>query len=173
MMLLSPIQKFGIFGLIAVLVLAGAMRFSYDKGVDHVQAKWDIATAAQNVVSVTASEKARATEQRQSASFASIEAGYLQATTNEPTPFDIPAALAAGSLKLRNDCPAPDTSSVSETTARSRDRDAAATQALADRVEDSIAAVRAGEAADARERQLSAQVTALQDILRAEREETK
>jgi hypothetical protein len=58
---------------------------------------------------------------------------------------------------------------VSEASARSRAADAASTQALTDRVTAAIEIVSIGDAADARERQLSAQIVALQEVLKAER----
>lgn len=161
------------FILAAIAALLGGMALfgAHERGIGaaKVQAKWDLATAKQNVVTVEASEKARVTEQKQVTSFTGIEAGYLQATTHEPTPFDLPAALAAGTLKLRNDCTAPDPRRVSRAASRSRELDAAATEAISKRVEAASTVVRVGHASDARERQLSAQVTALQSLLNAER----
>jgi len=166
--------KLGIAGLLLV-ALAGCLtwfaRHERAIGAAAVQARWDVATAEQAAAALRASESARAVERRQSATFAGIATGYLQATAHAPTPFDLPAALAAGTLRLRNDCPAPRAAGdVPATTARARAADAAAAAAATQRLADSVAAVRAGDAADARERQLSAQVTALQAILRAERD---
>jgi hypothetical protein len=80
------------------------------------------------------------------------------------------AALHAGTLKLQDrwTCPG-----VPAATARSRELDAAATQALAHRAAVEAGAVRIvtiGYDADKREADLDAQVTALQGILRADRE---
>jgi len=140
-------------------------------GAAGVQAKWDAAKASQTVLAVNASESARATENRQIQDFAGIASGYLQATIHAyPSLADaLPAAVAAGTVQLRDDCPATPGRGVPEGTARSRAADAAATQALADRVQAAISAVRAGDEADARERQLSAQVIGLQGVLAAER----
>lgn len=125
--------------------------------------------AAQAVTAGQAVASARAIEHQQTTDFAGIGADYLQATTHDyPSIADtLPAAVAAGTVRLRDDCPA--SRDVSAASARSRAADAAATQALADRVEAAVAAVRTGDEADARERQLGAQVTALQAVLRAER----
>jgi len=141
-------------------------------GAAGVQAKWDRAAAAQTVAAVTASESARVTENRQANDFAGIAASYLQANNHAyPSIADtLPAAVAGGTIKLRNDCPAAAAGGgLSEAAARSRAADAAATQALSDRVAAAVEIVRIGDAADARERQLDAQVIGLQDVLTAER----
>jgi hypothetical protein len=80
------------------------------------------------------------------------------------------AALHAGTLKLQDrwTCPG-----VPAATARSRELDAAATQALAHRAAVEAGAVRIvtiGYDADKREADLRAQVTALQGVVRADRE---
>jgi hypothetical protein len=77
------------------------------------------------------------------------------------------AALHAGTLKLQDrwTCPG-----VPAATARSRELDAAATQALADRTQAAIEIVSIGYDADKREADLRAQVTALQGVVRADRE---
>lgn len=162
----------------AVIVLAIVVAIfwfgAHERGIgaSRVQAKWDATNAAQTVAAVKASETARTTENRQANDFAGIASGYLQATTHAyPSLADaLPAAVAAGTVRLQNDCPAAIGRGVSDATARSRAADAAATQALADRVQAAIAAVRAGDAADARERQLDAQVIGLQGVLTAERQ---
>jgi hypothetical protein len=140
-------------------------------GAARVQAKWDKEIASQAQKAAAASEDARKTEGQQVHDFAGIETGYLKATTHEyPSIADaLPAAVTAGTVQLRHACPPPDRGSLPEATARSRAADASATQALADRTSAAITAVRIGDAADARERQLRAQVIALQAINRAER----
>ncbi|QEE24512.1 hypothetical protein CS053_08710 [Rhodanobacter glycinis] len=164
------------WGVVGVLITAGLLYFhhsAYLKGEAHVQAQWDAIKASQAAVAIAASEKARSTEQAQANDFAGISSNFLQATTHAyPSIADaLPAAVAAGTVRLRNDCPAsPAGSGVSQATARSRAADAAATQALSDRVATAVEIVRIGDAADARERQLDAQVIGLQDILKAERE---
>jgi hypothetical protein len=77
------------------------------------------------------------------------------------------AALHAGTLKLQDrwTCPG-----VSGPSIASRERDAAATQALADRTQAAIEIVSIGYDADKREADLDAQVRALQGILQADRE---
>jgi len=156
---------------IVAALLAGLFAWGHHVGTVSVQDKWDAAKGVQATAAVAASEAARTTERGQVQAFAGITTTYLQATTHAyPSIADtLPAAVAAGAVRLRNDCPAAGSGGVSSSTAGARAADAAATQALADRVSAGIAAVRAGDAADARERQLGAQVTALQAILSAER----
>jgi hypothetical protein len=76
------------------------------------------------------------------------------------------AALHAGTLKLQDrwTCPGVPSPSIA-----SRERDAAATQALADRTAAAIEIVSIGYDADKREADLDAQVKALQGILQADR----
>jgi hypothetical protein len=159
---------------LTVLLILAVVGFAWHErnvGADGVQAKWDLANAQEAKLTVHASETARAAEHQQAADFAGIATTFLQATTHAyPSIADtLPAAVAAGTVQLRDACPAPDRGGVSAAAAASRERDAAATQALADRVADSIAAVRAGDDADAREQQLDAKINALQAVLRAER----
>jgi hypothetical protein len=136
-----------------------------------VQAKWDVANAKQSIIAVKASEAARAIENHQANDFTGIATNYLQATNHAyPSLADaLPAAVSFGTVQLRDHCPAARSVGVSEAAARSRAADAAATQALTDRVTAAIEIVSIGDAADARERQLSAQIVALQEVLKAER----
>ncbi|MEO9079615.1 MAG: hypothetical protein ABI268_09920 [Rhodanobacter sp.] len=157
------------FGVALLAGAAWAVHHERDVGRAEVQAKWDLAVAQQNRVAVAASEKARTTEHQRAADFSGAVATYIEVTAHADSPFTLPAALAAGTLKLRDDCPAAGRSDVSAATARSRAADEAATEALSKRVEAASTVVRVGHASDARERQLGAQVTALQDVLRAER----
>ena len=156
---------------LAALTMLGLFLWGHHVGASAVQEKWDKANASQTVVAFKASETARSTENQQANDFAGIASGYLQATNHAYPPLAdaLPAAVAAGAVRLQNDCPAAAGAGVSEATARSRAADAAATQALADRVQAAIAAVRAGDEADTRERQLGAQVIGLQAVLAAER----
>lgn len=160
------IRLYAALALIALLALGGwwLHHSGYASGKADCEAAHAV-TAAQAVAS------ARAIEHRQTTDFAGIASSYLQATTHDyPSIADtLPAAVAAGAVQLRNNCPATRGGDVPRASTASRERDAAATQALADRVQAAIAAVRAGEQADARERQLGAQVTALQALLIAER----
>lgn len=77
------------------------------------------------------------------------------------------ADLRDGAVKLQDKWTCP---SLPAVTVASRERDAAATQALADRTAAAIRIVQLGYDADKREAELGAQVTALQGILRAERQ---
>lgn len=153
------------------LMLVGLFLWGRHVGASSVQAKWDTANASQTVVAVKASEGARATENRQATDFAGIASGYLQATTDAyPSLSDaLPAAVAAGTVQLRDTCPAHAGGGVSQATADSRAADAAVTQALADRVANSIAAVSAGDAADKREADFRALIVALRAALTIER----
>lgn len=174
-MILSSLQKFGILALCAILYTGAVTGIAYRKGEAHTQAKWNAALAKQEVVAVKASEKARATEQQQSAAFAGAASTYLQATAHAPPSIagTLPAALAAGTLKLRDD-DAP-RRIVSDATARSRAADAAATEALAQRAQAEARGIRIvaiGDVCDAREQQLDAQIVALQSVLRAERQKS-
>lgn len=159
-------------GLVIVLVLLlGMFLWGHHVGASSVQSKWDKANASQTVAAAKASETARAAENSQATDFAGIANTYLQATTYAyPSIADaLPAAVDAGTVRLRHDCPSPAGGGGAAATAGSRSADAAATQALANRVEAAIAAVRVGEQADTRNSQLSAQIQGLQAVLTAER----
>ncbi len=164
-----------IAAVVLLIAMAGAIAWfgAHERGIGaaKVQARWDAVSKAQATVAAKADVAARVKEHRQATDFAGIASSYLQATTHDyPSVANtLPAAVAAGAVQLRDNCPATRGGDVPGASAASRERDAAATQALADRVEAAVAAVRAGEQADARERQLGAQVTALQALLNAER----
>jgi hypothetical protein len=160
-----------------VLLLAGAGFYLHHagavSGAARVQAQWDAAKAVQAIQASKASEVARKTETGQSAAFAGISSTYLQATAHDfPTVADpLAAGLAAGTVRLRDRCPAaPASGGVSDATARSRAADAAATAALGQRTADAIAAVRIADAADRREAGFRAQIVALRALLTAERQ---
>lgn len=163
-------------GVILLLIVGGSWYYGstrFDAGAASIQTKWDAAKAVQTAAAAKASETARAAENSQATDFAGIASNYLQVTTHAyPSIADaLPAALGAGTVSLRNDCPAAAAAGGGRAaaTAGSRAADAASTQALADRVQAAIAAVRAGDEADARELKLGAQVTGLQAVLTAER----
>ncbi len=156
----------------AMTLLAGLFLWGHCVGAGGVQAKWDAAKLAQSTAVVIAQSAADTKYDVQQTKFSALGATY-EATTHAQVPAvadSIAAGITGGTVQLR-DKPAlcPTRGTVSAATASSRAADAAATQALADRVANSIAAVRAGDAADARERQLDAQVIGLQAILAAER----
>ncbi len=146
----------------------------FAEGAASVQTQWDAQKAKDAVATQKAQFEKQAAEDTQRGTFNSLAAAY-EAATHAPQPSiadRVSAGLAAGSLQLRGgDAPVvcPASPGVPEATARSRAADAAATQALADRVANSIAAVRAGEAADKRERDLDAQIVGLQGVLNVER----
>lgn len=158
------IRLYAALALIVLLALGGwwLHHSGYASGKADCEAAHAV-TAAQAVAS------ARAVEHQQTTDFAGIASDYLQATTHDyPSIADtLPAAVAAGTVRLRDDCPA--SGDVLAVAARSRAVDVAAAAAATQRLATAVAAVRAGDAADARERQLGAQVTALQAVLRAER----
>ena len=162
-----------LLSLLAV-ILFGAAAFLYGMhvGAVHKQEKWDAANARQTLVVLAQATATKAHDDKQAVTFNQIDRNYLEANAHEYPSLapGLPAALAGGTLQLRDACPAPDPGRVSAATARSRAADAAATQALADRVKDSIAAVQAGDEADARERELDNRINALQAVLTAERQ---
>jgi len=162
-------------GVLMLALVGGLLWFgAHERGIGaaKVQAKWDLANAAQTKLALDASESARNFERSQSASFSLISDTYLQATSHAyPSIADaLPAAVAAGTVRLRNDCHAIGSGGVPSAATGTRGVDVAAAAAATQRLATAVAAVRVGEQADARERQLSAQVTALQAVLRAERE---
>lgn len=158
------------------LMMAGLYLWGHHKGAESVQARWDAAQAMQSAAA--ANQRAASAQQTLdwTQQFQGIQAHY-EAATHEPTPTVADAtavAVSAGTLRLPAGSSQTDRcgGSVSGAASRSRAADAAATQALADRVTAAIAAVRAGDDADARERALGQQVTALQALLRAERQQS-
>lgn len=163
-----------LIGLALVLAaLAGLYLWGHHRGAADVQAQWDAAESRQNV----AAANQRATSAQQTLDwtqqFSKINERYEEAAHAPPAPTianAVATAAADGTLRLRNEPTCPAGIAVSGATVRARAADAAATQALADRVTAAIAAVRAGDDADARERQLGQQVTALQALLVAERQ---
>lgn len=166
----------GIYGKLAglaliLLLFLGLFMWGHHVGAAAVQAKWDLATAQQTQLALKSSESARATEHTQAQAFAGIESTYLQISSHVyPSIADsLPAAVAAGTVRLRNACPAAGSSDVPSTATRARELDAAATQALADRTQAAIFAVSAGDAADKREADFRALIVSLRALLSAER----
>lgn len=158
---------------LVLAALAALWLWGHHVGASGVQAQWEAAKAVQ----VTAAANQRAASAQQTLDwtqqFQSIATHY-EGTTHGTSPTVADAtdvAMRAGTVRLRDEpsqCPAG--TAVSAAAARSRAADAAATQALADRVQNSIAAVRIGDAADKREHDLGEQVIALQALLQAERQ---
>lgn len=155
--------------LVSLIALAAGVALYGDHeraiGAAGVQAKWDKAIAAAKVTS--AKQTLDWTQQ-----FSTIATHYQeQSHAQAPSIADTLAAdVHGGTVRLRDEptqaCPR----GVSDASARARATDAAAAAAATQRLADSVAAVRAGDAADAREQQLREQVIALQEILQAERE---
>jgi hypothetical protein len=154
-----------------LLFLLAFFLWGWHVGGKHIQAKWDLANAKESAVVMAQIEAARTHELQQATSFAQTESNYLEATThaNPNLAPSIPAAIGNGTLQLRNACPASHPGTVSEATAASRAADAAATQSLADRTAAAVRIVSIGDAADAREHQLDAQIIGLQELLVTER----
>lgn len=174
---LSKISAKALVILVAILfVMAGVLLYGhsrYDAGKRVVQASWDAANAKQNaeVVRVEASQIAHTASV--AGHFDAIAASFEEQAHAQADPLagTLSAAVTAGTFRLRDSeavCPAD--SHPAAAASGSRAADAAATQALADRTAAAIAAVRAGDAADQREKQLDAQVIALQALLKAERQ---
>lgn len=166
-MLSSLYAKLIAVGAVLALLAGGLLWFgAHERGIGAagVQAKWDSAVAAAQATS--AAQTLDWTKQ-----FSAIGAQYeANSHVQSPSIADAVAAdVHAGTVRLRDESAQSCAGSVPAAAARSRAADAAATQALADRVQAAIRIVRIGDEADARERQLDAQVTALQAVLNAER----
>ncbi|NII73922.1 hypothetical protein FHW84_002495 [Dyella sp. SG562] len=175
-MLASLEAKLIAIGLVLAALAGGFIWYGhtrYEAGAASVQAKWDIDKSAQDEAVGKASAASVARFNSLTSQFNQLSAKYEE-MTHDPMPAvadSVSAGVRNGTLGLRGEVECPvHSGTVDAATARSRAADAAATQALADRVQAAIAAVRAGDEADQRERQLGQQVVALQGILRAERE---
>lgn len=118
--------------------------------------------AKQTDTALKTSEANRRIEHSLADAYTNISSDYLRKTPDDyPSIADaLPATVATGTVRLRNDCPAGDTRAAD--TAASRAAGEAATAALANRVQTAIDAVRIGDEADKRERDLREQVIALQ-----------
>lgn len=167
--------KLGVVAGLLVAAIGGVLYYGgtrYDAGAASVQAKWDKAKLAQADVVVRQQARNLLQAENWADQFGAIGKRY-EDQTHVQAPFladAVAADVRSGAVRLRDVAPAATcTRGLSEAAARSRAADAAATAALAQRVQDSIAAVRAGDEADARERQLDEQVKGLQDIIKAER----
>ncbi|MCP1376031.1 hypothetical protein [Dyella lutea] len=164
-----------IVALVLALGLSGAGFWLHHSGVvsgrAEVQARWDEAKDQQ--AAVVAKADASNAEQtltwtKQFAAAASVYEGVNH--EKPPSVADsVAAGVARGDLRLRDEPAAGCPGSVPAATARSRAADAAAAAAATQRLADSVAAVRVGDACDIRDRQQSAQIVGLQEILRAER----
>lgn len=160
---------------ILLAVLAGAAFWLHHSGVESgkatVQAKWDAEKAAQVIAVAKAKDQAETKYAGQVTDFSKIDTTFQeQSHAQVPSVADaLSAGFDAGAFRLRDNPVCSSGSYDKAAAASSRKLDAAATSALAQRVANSIAAIRVGEQADARERYLRAQVTGLQEIVRAER----
>lgn len=160
---------------IALALLVGAVLWyghvRYEAGAASVQVQWDADKGKQDEAVAKASAASVVRFNDLTNKFSALASQYEDMTHDQPNLADsVAAGVRNGTLGLRGEVECPvRPGAVDAATARSRAADAAATQALADRVQASIAAVRAGDEADQRERQLGSQVVALQGILWAER----
>lgn len=151
--------------------LVGLFLWGHHSGAAGVQAKWDAAKVVQQIAVAKAHADNDLHTEIMRNSYNALSAKY-EAVLHAQVPAvadSVAAGVTAGALRLRDNaaaCPG----AVPEATARSRLVDAAATQALSDRVAAAIRIIRIGDAADKRERQLGAQVIALQAVLTAERQ---
>lgn len=140
------------------------------QGRAAVQARWDAETARQQAAA--AAEQSRLDAAARGAQDAVTAIGDRYDETLLPTPGiadSVAADLGSGTLRVRYECAAPGADPVPGPAGRAGQLDAAAAAADENRREAAIASVRAGDDADARERQLREQVIALQAVLRAER----
>jgi hypothetical protein len=130
----------------------------YEAGIAHQVA----ITAKQDA---KAAEAAQEREDAMRAAYNDLAQRYEQDKAHAQAEHDR-AVAELDTLRLRDKWTCP---SVPAATIASRERDAARTQALADRSAAAIRIVRLGYDADQREAELGAQVMALQNILRSER----
>lgn len=130
----------------------------YEAGIAHQVAL----TAKQDAKAAKAAQRR---EDAMRAAYNDLAQRYEQDKAHAQAEHDR-AVAELGTLRLRDKWTCP---GVPAATVASRERDAARTQALADRSAAAIRIVRLGYAADQREADLGAQVTALQNILRSER----
>lgn len=159
-----------------VLGLAGAVCWwgahEYHAGAASVQAKWDAASVAAAQQQAKNIAQAKATEEQQSSAFVGIDSDFQKAIAHVSTPDPSIAGLLSGAVSLQPiwQCPSAQPSTgVSKAAAASMGRDAAATQALADRVQSAARVIGYADDADTRERILDAQLIAAQRLLQAER----
>lgn len=156
---------------IIVAFCLGLFLYGHHVGTDSVKAKWN----AQKLVDAAAVAKVEAanaiTAKSHQDQFNALEAKYEQSQKVVfPSVADVVSSgVAGGTLRLRDSTVCPSSGNVTATTAASRAADAAATAAIAQRVTDSISAIRVGDAADKREAVLDAQIIGLQGLLQAER----
>lgn len=161
-----------LIGIVLIFLLfVGIFLWGHHVGASNVQAKWNAEKVSQQAAVAEAQLHADAESTAMRNQYNALSANY-EATLHAQVPAladSVSSGISTGALRLRYSSPCPSTGGMSKITAASRAADAAATQALADRVASSISAVRAGDAADARERQLDAQIIGLQGILKVER----
>lgn len=155
----------------AVILLTAAFIAGHHVGEQRGAEKLAQYKATSTAAAVQAQATFQAEHTAMETKFNALSAKYDEVTREKPPAVadSVRADVDGGTLQLRDTSMCAADRESAAATARSRAADAAATQALADRVAHSIAAVRAGDAADERERQLGAQVIALQGVLEAER----
>lgn len=156
---------------ILVACLLGIFLYGRHVGASSVQDKWDAQKQVDAIAVAKVEATNAATAKSQQDQFNALEAKYEQAIKPSPSVADtVSAGVTSGTLRLRDSTVCPSSGNVTAATAASRASDAAATAAIAQRVADSITAVRVGDAADKREQDLDAQIIGLQGLLKAERQ---
>jgi hypothetical protein len=162
--------------LFAALYTGGVVILGYEwghSGKVALEAKYNLQVQVDKAAAakVVADNKLKTDDLKKQVADANAKYEAIRDAQTPSISDSISASMSSGALKLRNTAAetCPSGGSVSAATARSRVLDAAATQALADGVANQIAAVRVGDAGDKRERELDAKITALQDVINAER----
>jgi len=167
------LAKWGaVLGLL-LAVTGGLFLWGHHIGAAGVQAKWDVAKILQATQIAEAQLQAKATEDNNRNAFNALAAKW-EAATHAPQPSiadHTSDAVAAGALQLRSEsaqtCPA---AGVPIAAARSRELAAATAAAATQRLADSVAAVRVGDAADKREADFRQQIETLRALLAVERQ---
>src|SRR6185437_9441703 len=162
--------------LFAALYTGGVVILGYEwghSGKVALEAKYNLQVQVDKAAAakVVADNKLKTDDLKKQVADANAKYEAIRDAQTPSVSDSISASMSAGALKLRNTAAetCPSGSAGSAATVASRAADAAATQALADRVQTAIAVVRVGDEADKREQLLDAKITALQDVINAER----
>jgi len=162
--------------LFAALYTGGVVILGYEwghSGKVALEAKYNLQVQVDKAAAakVVADNKLKTDDLKKQVADANAKYEAIRDAQTPSVSDSISASMSAGALKLRNTAAetCPSGSAGSAATVASRAADAAATQALEDRVQTAIAVVRVGDEADKREQLLDAKITALQDVINAER----
>lgn len=160
--------------LLVLAALAALFMWGHHEGALSVQTRWDAAKAVQTAAAAEQALQTRATEDNQRNAFNALAAKYEEAIHAPQPSFaeHLAPAVAAGTVRLRDESAAVCSGQMPVVAARARIADAATASAATQRLADSIAAVRAGDEADQREHVLDQQIIALQALLEAERQQS-